>query len=892
MAMRGIQNRNYVDQKLFRSIHVEKGPSITRGLKGGLGGSVEIRTIEAADIISDNKNWGLEIKLGTATNSVKPNTTDPFHYAGMDYRDINNAYSTTSIGTPQLNFGDPQGERRKRNEVSKLNFDDRNAFLSGAYKHDYFDVLAAYSYSSRGNYFAGTKGASKFMQRGANPGTNNYTSTSSFYPQIGKLFEPGWEVPLTSTRNESVLLKNNWNMANGNKIHLSYSRNKLEFAEMPALLSDWMLWYTETNQFTPDARTRLMYPMPNTEVTQESYRLGYEFKPEGSKLVDLEMSLWRTDSRSKRYQNGDNTYQMPDRDRPWDDWVRCNVLAPELAAQAYECNGLIGAAAPQRQPNTDGRYNVVIATEQLGWSERTGFDISNRFQFDDNLKLTIAADYQYERQQERKPDFPAGIDLAGSNKFFGPASGRRKEYGASLNVDWQPARRLQLSAGVRYGSYWSFDDELDHRRQTQEWPARPEKTHQVLRYQRLMSDEELEMANAIWSAPDFQQAWNELMDYQERNNIVDGGLLSPYWDHPTGLKYVGIEQGVPLIDGKADRNQNPFYNGSNDFHETVENPQGLGGIANKYRIYDTSFGAYRLKPAADPWRRPVKRRADAWSGQFVASYALSERSRVYMRFGSMVRFPSLYESASNTYGINEYFAGSTIKPERNEAWEIGYSHNLGGLLQSLDLADLKISYFHNTIHNFYDRSTTLESIQFDRKIISGIEFQARADSGRYFSNFGMTYRLRQDMCDKDYAIMLSPYQNRIPECMPGGFASSLSFTSLQPKYSINLDLGARLLEQKNLEIGTRLRYHSRAENKKMDSLLRAGASEAYIYGIRPYYWDPVKLLDLYAEYRFDKNASVRVAAENVTDRYYIDPLSKSPMPGPGRTITMDVSVNF
>src|SRR5690606_11145823 len=50
MAMRGINNRNYADPNMFRSIAVEKGPTITGGMKAGIGGSVAIRTIEAADI--------------------------------------------------------------------------------------------------------------------------------------------------------------------------------------------------------------------------------------------------------------------------------------------------------------------------------------------------------------------------------------------------------------------------------------------------------------------------------------------------------------------------------------------------------------------------------------------------------------------------------------------------------------------------------------------------------------------------------------------------------------------------------------------------------------------------------------------------------------------------
>ncbi|WP_163335554.1 hypothetical protein, partial [Enterobacter hormaechei] len=55
------------------------------------------------------------------------------------------------------------------------------------------------------------------------------------------------------------------------------------------------------------------------------------------------------------------------------------------------------------------------------------------------------------------------------------------------------------------------------------------------------------------------------------------------------------------------------------------------------------------------------------------------------------------------------------------------------------------------------------------------------------------------------------------ECVDAGFPGGFLRTQLQPKYSINANLGMRFLDER-LEIGSRMRYHSRAENndeKKM-----------------------------------------------------------------------------
>ncbi|MFC3339598.1 TonB-dependent receptor [Paracandidimonas soli] len=878
MTMQGINNRNYVDPNLFRSIMVEKGPSMTRGLKNGIGGSVNIETINAGDIIQGDKNWGIELKLGTASNSVKSNMTDPHSLVGMDYRDIPGAQTSILYQNPGLSFNEPMARLRERSEVERFNFDDRKAFIAAGYKHEFFDVLAAYSYNSRGNYFAGTKGADKYMERGANDLTGDnkiaHTSIANLYGAVAKVFGPGMEVPYTSSRMESVLLKNNWYLPNNHTINLSFSRSKLDFAELPPNMADWTLWGVETGQEqgVVDQRSRLSYPFPNTLVDQDTYRLAWQWKPEHSQLIDLEASVWRTESRSDRYQNGDVTYQVNgnDIDRAYDQW----------SFLCYYYN-MMCDSPPAKDPNVEGK--IFIGTLQQTKSTRTGFDLSNRFQLSDNLALTAAGDFQYERQRDHIPVETHVTDSAGFNRFLGPVSGRRQEYGLGVNLDWQATDRLQLSAGVRYGSYWGFDDELDEKRRNQHphWKSQGNAAYQRLSTYRIATEEELAL---------YQNDRNAWIDYAKENNIESsiGSWSQPrqYQFDPSAPQYVIQHTHVPLIDSsKADRTQNPFYNGTYDLSETVDGYEkyiptsGLNPEAN-----------FVKEPAADVWQRPVKRRHHAWSSQLVASYQLTDHARVYSRYASMVRFPSLYETASGDRGLSEGSA-SGIRPERNQAWEIGYVQDLSHLFEPLQVADVKVSYYHNTIRNFIDRNVQARAIQFDRKVMSGIEFQSRLDTGRFHAGLDVTYRLKQETCDKDYAVTLSPYYNRMPECMDGGFPRNLSFVSLQPKYSINVDLGVRLLNNA-LDIGTRLRYHSGAENKKLDRLLQGGVLEAYDGTIRPYYWDPVKLIDLYAEYRFNRNVSMRVTVENLTDRYYLDPLSKSPLPGPGRTIMADVGIRF
>lgn len=925
MGINGINNRNYLDPNLFRSIEVEKGPSITRGIKSGIAGSVSIRTIDAGDIIQPGENWGFKISAGTANNSVRQ-SFDAKSIEGMDYRDIPGAEAVfLPLGTaPGLLFNQPLTS--VRDGGSRFNGANRRIFMATGYQHERFDALAVYSNARRGNYFSGKKGASSYLDNGSQETTGKVTSARNMYPNMARIFEPGKEVPYTGTQTESFMLKNNWFLDNNQKISLSFTRNNLDFEEVPSIVSNQFIFNADNDEKIAKALSIIEYPFPASTVRQNVYRVGYEIKPDDSPWLDLEASLWHTTSHTSRYQNGDTTYQMQDRDRNWDTWVECNNAAN--TQDWPKCQGLIGAPAPEREPNTDNRYNILIANRLDSRAARSGFDISNRFRLNDKLSLTASADWQYERIKDIIPSAISVTGVGQSSSQFGPASGRREEYGTSLNLDFQATDRLNISVGARYGKYWSFDDETANQRAAGNriWEKDRTNTHQKVEYGRLLTDEEVAMVddlNAIydqidWDADDWEAAWEvaqqevnaqmaRIREYELASDLGENGVMFSNLDEETGL-YYNIAKNMPLVpvlDGKADASQNPFYNGTLNIHETVTNPQGIEGT---YKKYTPSIGSstYFTGPAADdPWERPEKQRAGAWSTQLVASYRLTDRARTYVRYASMARFPSILESGNRAGRIGGEFLRSHNRPERNNAWEIGYTYNFSNLIPGLQQGDVKLNYYQNTIHDFFDRTNSLSMIQLDRKIMSGIELQSRFDTGRFHGGMGVSYRLRQEACDKNYSLMLDPHYFRIPECMDGGLPNTLSFLSLQPRYSLNLDLGARLLERK-LDVGVRMRYHSRAANKSVDRMLAEHQSNGpqangYFYGIpgfasgsfnRPYYWDSVTLVDLYAEYKMTDNAMVRLSVDNLTDRYYLDPLTRVVSPAPGRTVMLDMNISF
>jgi hemoglobin/transferrin/lactoferrin receptor protein len=52
------------------------------------------------------------------------------------------------------------------------------------------------------------------------------------------------------------------------------------------------------------------------------------------------------------------------------------------------------------------------------------------------------------------------------------------------------------------------------------------------------------------------------------------------------------------------------------------------------------------------------------------------------------------------------------------------------------------------------------------------------------------------------------------------------------------------------------------------------------------------LFDLSAEYRINRYSSVRLSVDNLTDRYYLEPLARIAQPGSGRTVNLDLALRY
>jgi hemoglobin/transferrin/lactoferrin receptor protein len=103
-------------------------------------------------------------------------------------------------------------------------------------------------------------------------------------------------------------------------------------------------------------------------------------------------------------------------------------------------------------------------------------------------------------------------------------------------------------------------------------------------------------------------------------------------------------------------------------------------------------------------------------------------------------------------------------------------------------------------------------------------------------------------------------------------------------------------------LGWRSTYHKGAENKQVDNLLSSpegpGNYGSYVSdvwftgGLDGFYWRSVLLHDIYANFKVNDAVALNVGITNVTDEYYLDPMSKTLLPGPGRTVTAGLKVKL
>ncbi|KMJ43820.1 heme receptor [Xenorhabdus khoisanae] len=854
----GANNRNYIDPNLISSIEIEKGPSLNRRIKGSIGGAVSIKTLGIDDVVPQGETFGINTKLETSSNSVKERT--PPLSLGQDYRDIPN-FTQNGIETDPALQITPHSSK----DSNLFGFKDNAFRIAVGARQEYFDLMLAYSYRRQGNYFAGKGGAHRYddpitesdrkLMKGAR------TTLDPYLPFAARIYHPGNEVPNTSSEMRSVLIKNSWRFSDDQALLLAFRNTRMEFGDiMPSRLG----WIKPEENKVPQ--------WPLAKVHQQAANLSYKWQPTDNPYIDFDMNLWATRTTSNTNTAGGYPRSPIDRDWNWE-------------------NG-----HGKRNSNIDGTLiNTAVTHSQ---NNRWGVDLSNKFTLHPSLDLTLIGNFQRERLNSND-------DYNSKNMYFfqSPArKGQRQEINLAFNFDWRPTSWLALSAGAKRVSYWSKDDLLTERRAARDehYAKQKEIIGHEMSYLRTMTEAEADM---IQKREHYIKS-NKIsrMSLAERTAFLNK-IITEYSVVKTesitsrnGLKHKMVRETFTWDydpdNGQLNKSDNPYFNGQLDMNEKVIDPIS-GKEVYKYE-YGTRIDANGISGPAvdDPWETPSKRKDHAWAPTFSATAYITDDFRIYTRYAEAVRMPSIFEDTVGFSGAKTNRVGQQFKPERAKTAEVGFVYDFSQLVNAERHADIKLSYYNTVIEHVFDRDNTYKFSQLDKQKLAGLELQARYDNGSFFTDMGLVYNMKNKVCDNN-SVMRMDSQNRydIPECIDGGFPGGYLRTSIQPKYSANLTVGGRLLDEK-LELGSRMLYHSKAENKDEKWLMNALPDVYKGQSNNPMRWNPVFTVDAYISYQITPDISVELTGTNLTNRYYLDPLTRSMIPAPGRTFKLSLTSQF
>lgn len=571
---------------------------------------------------------------------------------------------------------------------------------------------------------------------------------------------------------------------------------------------------------------------PESKVHVQAWNAEYKWQPD-SRFIDLRATAWLTDTVSDTYSAGG---------------------FPNVAS-----------------PSAPIIINSAIANSR---NDRFGFSASNQFNLSSKLSVLLEGNWQHEKLGS-DDDYAVTRTFPGVRAY--PRAGRREEYRLNLSGEWKPAKFLKLNAGLAYTGYWAQDDFMPRLIQANggSIPIYTSRTAQT-DYQTTESSVEAYEASRreYWADENNSSgatpAELEAIIAQEVNNFA----ANPYtftWTH------AGPEW-VPDADGKYRRANNICING---FLKNI--PNYVEGTCNA--------GGRNIVVNVTEAKRKT---GNGWVPSASATLYFTDSSRAYLRYAEALRWPSMFESTIGfTASINPLH---DLKPERMKSWEAAFIQDLRplfGLRSEGQYADVKLTWYHNTTHDVIERNNSLFFSNIDKQTIAGFELQARFDNGRFFTDISAGHMTKNQVCDESTAVTIDTARGyRVPDCVKYGFVSSFLLTQATPETSVNWNVGGRFLDRR-LEVGGRLIWYSAYNNP--DPIGTWTTGETCVGGCAlniPYIWGEIITFDAYARFRLNERFSAELAGTNLNDRYYMDPLSRSMMPAPGRTVRLGLTGRF
>lgn len=260
--------------------------------------------------------------------------------------------------------------------------------------------------------------------------------------------------------------------------------------------------------------------------------------------------------------------------------------------------------------------------------------------------------------------------------------------------------------------------------------------------------------------------------------------------------------------------------------------------------------------------------------------------QLYTNYSNALRMPTLFESVAAFTLI----PNPDIKPERSRNWEAGVNIIKDGVFLPNDKTMMKFGYFNwdvkdyvarvgitgTTVDPTYGYSYTWTGLQvrnIDRARFEGLEFSGRYENNGFTAELAANYYLNVEYC---------PTANT---CSSSTLSGDYATNQVPPKYSTTLTVSQKLLND-DLTVGGRVSYIG--PRSIGHGVVQYGAAAI----IAPIDWNPYWMVDVFAEYKLSKDIKLWATVENLTDRYYVDPLSLVQQPGPGRTARVGLTGHF
>ncbi|EPK3334672.1 TPA: TonB-dependent receptor [Proteus mirabilis] len=887
----GASNRNYIDSNLISSIYIEKGPSLNPNIKTGIGGGVAIKTLDIRDIVPIGESFGINFKGDISNNAtgykdIYTNMIEEYRYYPKFYQQ--NAY----IIDPALEI------TPKKSKIE--NFQDYSFRLGVGFDKEKFNLLFAYAIREKGNYFAGKRNVEEYNKVDEQLLNSVYIMDGKrhfepYLPFIAHIYRPGNEVPNTSNRNRSFLVKGTLFPQQTHRFSINYRYTDLLFGDiMPSRLS-WVRY-----------QENLVNQWPLANITQQAGTLTYQYKPEDKK-TDLLLRLWgnltlgHTNTRGGKPREPKMVDFRASRNTRWDPSIDTGFLD---TASLYQDNN------------------------------RYGVDFSSLFKLSPQFSISFSGQYQLEKLDSHELELPMGFDFVTEGR-----AGQRHEVNLALATDWKPLPWFAMNIGGKYHYYHLTDTFLNNKRKNR--VKNYEKTAPIrgylISYRRVLTPEEYLLYRAV-NKIDVDTLPDELKNYRNSAELSkkirdfqqavlvypEGGALleeikeqvaRPYlqriqhdMEHEDFLRnnhgkmQIKRAKAIPMKrefslwlfdeNGVLSKSKNILLNGFLDMEEKVPHPV-TGELVYRFEKDVINPQAFSLsEDIQDPYALEPSYQHGAFSPLISATLYANDMVRFYGRYTEQLRLPNLFEDTSGFSGSKARYYGFKLKPERAKSSEFGVVVDFTHWLNIERHADIKINYFKTNIENVFDRDANWQIRQLEKQILEGVELQARFDNGFIFFDTALVYSHKNKVCDENafYELDASGLSG-IKNCMTGGYPGGFLRTSMQPKYSVNLHLGTRWLNDK-LELGSRWLYSSEVENKD-EKWLKENLPNSY-FGINnnPMRWAKVFTIDAYATYQYSPNLSFEITGSNLLNEYYIDPLTRSGMPAPGRSLRLGVTAQF